>query len=294
MVKRAKESGPAEEIVQAEQPASGIVAVVEPPIQPMEPVPTGPTLGQRVGRFFRFLLWLVIVLVILGALAAGLYFGLPLAYQKYILPVQENTAQLARLNNRLAQSEIAIADLQSKLETAQTELAQQAQTISDLTGKVQNIEEQIATSTQTLAALEQMQSSLQAQSDAADAELARQIKLLKSMELLSRARLFMYQSNFGLARLDVQTARDLLAQVQPAAPEELADDLTEVIYRLDLTLTNLPGFPVAASDDLDIAWQVLLAGLPEPQATPVSTETPVPEVTATPTPQATVEPTATP
>ena len=76
MPKRVKESAPAEEIVQAEQPASEIVAVVEPPIQPMESAPTGPTgptFGQRVGRFFAALLRLVIFLIVLAALAAGLY-----------------------------------------------------------------------------------------------------------------------------------------------------------------------------------------------------------------------------
>jgi hypothetical protein len=293
MAKRVKESEPTEEIVQAEQPASEIVAVVEPPIQPMEPAPTRPTFGQRVGRFFAALLRLVIIMIVLGAIAAGLYFGLPLIYQKYILPVQENTAQLSRLNNRLAQNEIAIADLQAKLEAAQTAQAQQAQSLADLEGKVQKIEEQIAAHTQSLAALEQIQSTLQAQIDATDAEVARQIKLLKSMELLSRARLFMYQSNFGLARQDVQTARDLLAEVQPTVPADFFDDLAEIIHRLDMTLVNLPAFPVAASDDLDIAWQILLGGLPQSQAA-VVTETPVPEVTTTPTPQATVEPTATP
>jgi len=301
MTKRNKESEPAEEIVQAEQPASEIVAVVEPPIQPMESAPTGPTgptFGQRVGRFFAALLRLVIFLIVLAALAAGLYFALPLVYQNYILPVQENTAQLTQLKTRLAQNEITIAGLQTKLDAAQTAQAQQAQSISDLDGKVQKIEEQIAARTQSLAALEQAQSALQAQNDATDAEVERQINLMKSMELLSRARLFMYQSNYGLARIDVQTARDLLAKVQPTAPADFADDLAEVIHRLDLTLANLPTFPVAASDDLDIAWQILLGGLPQPPAIPVTatpaSETPIPEATATPTPSGTVEPTATP
>jgi len=275
--------------------------VVEPPIQPMESAqagPTGPTFGQRVGRFFAALLRLVIFLIVLAALAAGLYFALPLVYQNYILPVQENTAQLTQLKTRLAQNEITIAGLQTKLDAAQTAQAQQAQSISDLDGKVQKIEEQIAARTQSLAALEQAQSALQAQNDATDAEVERQINLMKSMELLSRARLFMYQSNYGLARIDVQTARDLLAKVQPTAPADFADDLAEVIHRLDLTLANLPTFPVAASDDLDIAWQILLGGLPQPPAIPVTatpaSETPIPEATATPTPSGTVEPTATP
>jgi len=296
MPKRVKESAPAEEIIQADQPASEIVAVEVPQAETVEAAPTGPTFGQRVRWFFGFLLRLILTLIVLALIAVGLSYSLPLVYQNYILPVQENTAQLTQLKTRLAQNEITMAGLQTKLDAAQTAQAQQAQSISDLDGKVQKIEEGIAARTQSLAALEQAQSALQAQNDATDAELERQINLMKSMELLSRARLFMYQSNYGLARIDVQTARDLLAKVQPTA--DFADELAEVIHRLDLTLANLPAFPVAASDDLDIAWQILLGGLPQPQAVPVTatpvSETPVPEVTATPTPSATVEPTATP
>jgi hypothetical protein len=308
MAKKAKEPEPAEEIIQAEPPASEIVAVPEAPIEqqvepPVEAAPppsdsAGPTLGQRVKRFLVFLLRLVMILIILVAVAVGLAYSVPLLYQKYVQPVQDNSAQLEQLKTRVAQNEIAIAGLQSKLEAVQTEQAQQAQSLSELDGKVLKIEEQIAAHTETLSALDQVQTMLQAKTDATDAEVTRQIKLMKSMELLSRARLFMYQSNFGLARQDVQIARDLLAEIQPTAPEPLATELAEVIRRLDLTLANLPNFPVAASDDLDIAWQILLAGIPEPQATPLAetpaTETPIPELTATPTPNPTVEPTATP
>jgi hypothetical protein len=101
----------------------------------------------------------------------------------------------------------------------------------------------------------------------------------------------------------VQIGRDLLATVQPDAPAPLGDELEAVVQRLDMTLSNLPNFPVAASDDLDIAWQILLAGLP--QATPTLSETPTPagtlsgtpgatEVTFTPTPQRTIQPSMTP
>jgi uncharacterized coiled-coil protein SlyX len=206
--------------------------------------------------------------------------------------VQENTTQLERLQTQQSQNEQTIADLQTRLTAMETQQAQQAESLANLDSRVTDIETEIAAHTKSLTALENMQATLQAQTDANSAELERQIKLLKGMELLSRARLYMYQSNFGLAKQDAQTARDLLATVQPDAPETLADDLTAVILRLDLALSNLPGFPVAASDDLDIAWQILLGGLPQPQT--VISETPTPEVTLTPTPQVTVEPTVTP
>ncbi len=118
------------------------------------------------------------------------------------------------------------------------------------------------------------------------------------MELLSRARLFLYQSNFGLARSDAQAARDVLAEMQSTAPESKQKDLTEALFRLELVIKNLPDFPVAASDDLDIAWQILMDGYPVPSTatpTPVATLPPIEETaTPTPVPDSTATPTAIP
>ena len=302
MAKRSKESMSAEEITPMEAPAvqepavetRAIVPSVEPPAAPPPPQSTGPSLGQRIGRFVRFLFTLILILLLLGGIGAGLYFGLPFVYEKYVLPVQQNTAQLAGLQTQQAQSEQAIADLQSKLSAVEAAQTEQASSLSDLGARVSDLEKEIAAHTQTLAALDEMQKQLAEQGQAANAELSRQVDLLRAMELLSRARLFMYQSNFGLAKVDVQTARDILADVQPTAPEPLAAELKEVLLRLDLTLSNLPSFPVAASDDLDIAWQVLLGGLPptEPTPAPTTTVEPLPQPSATPLP--TFTPTAVP
>jgi uncharacterized coiled-coil protein SlyX len=254
--------------------------------------------GQRIGQFFRFLFRLVLVVLLLGVIGAGLYFGLPLVYQRYILPVQENTDQLRQLREQQGQSEQTIAELQARLAVLETAQADGAQAVAGLETRVGELETEIAAHTETLAALDAMLAETQAQNEALGAELERQIKMVKGMELLARARLFMYQSNFGLARQDVQTARDLLAPLQADAPTELADDLNAVLLRLDLTLSNLPDFPVAASDDLDIAWQILLGGVPQPLAgsTPVLEATPTATPITTPTPAATesVTPTATP
>jgi hypothetical protein len=97
-------------------------------------------------------------------------------------------------------------------------------------------------------------------------------------------------------------SRDLLAAVQDDAPRSLAEDLEIILLHIDLALSNLPNFPVAASDDLDIAWQILLTGsAPTPTRaagtpTPAGTlsATPNTTVTATPRTTATVRPTVTP
>ncbi len=286
---------------------TGMVKVVDPfydsPVAieaqsepPPPPKPARPSFGQRVRRFFDFLLRLVAAVIILGVIGLGLYYGLPLLYRKYVVPVQQNTAGLAELQAQQKKNEQQLADLQSRLKTLETGQTQNSQALSQLDGRVSDIETQIAAHTKSLAALDRMQSELQAQDKATAAELQRQINVLKAMELLSRARLFMYQSNFGLARQDIQMARDLLAEIQPDAPKDFAADLEAVIRRLDLVLSDLPNFPVAASDDLTIAWQILLSGIPEagptPGPTPVPTATGTPTPVSTPTAQETAQPTA--
>jgi hypothetical protein len=223
-------------------------------------------------------------LLILAIISVALYYLLPWLYQKYITPVEQNTVQVRELQSRLEQTELELASLQTRLETIETVQNQHDGSLTEIDERLTDIETEITARTESLAALERMQSELQAQNQATSAELQRQINLLKSMELLSRARLFMYQSNFGLAELDVQIARDLLAMIRPDAPHSLADELDAVLLRLDLTMSNLPNFPVAASDDLDIAWQILLSGLPK--VTPTVSETPTLVVTLSSTPAA--------
>lgn len=302
MAKRAKASEPSE-------PAAGIVKAVDPlSDEPVAgdakpealPAPSGPSFGQRVRRFFEFLLRLVALLTILAIISLALYYALPVLYQSYIVPVEQNTTQVVELQSQQEQTEQQLAALQTRLQTIETVQNEHDGSLTNLDQRLTDIETEINARTQSLTALENMQSELQAKNEAASAELQRQIDLLKAMELLSRARLFMYQSNFGLAEQDVQIARDLLATVEPDAPDSLADDLDAVVLRLDMTLSSLPDFPVAASDDLDSAWQILLSGLPQPTPTvsetptPAGTLSPTPVATLTPTPPATLEPTATP
>ncbi len=319
MAKRAKASEPSEPelekgIVLADEPAASsdpphVYARPEPPpapprVPPEAPprTPTGPSFGERVGRFFRFLFRLVLLLILLGLLSVALYLALPWLYERFLRPVEQNTAQVRELQSRQEQTEQELADLQARLETMEAGQNQNGDTFTELDQRLSEIEAEINARTESLATLEQMLSDLEGQNEAHSVELERQINILKAMELLSRARLSMYQSNFGLAKQDVQIARDLLATVQPTSPKASAAELNAVMLRLDMTLSNLPDFPVAASDDLDIAWQILLSGLPEATPTMVGTPTlvgtlsatPTGIVTSTPTPVVTVSPTATP
>ncbi len=107
-------------------------------------------------------------------------------------------------------------------------------------------------------------------------KLRHEIELSRVIELLSRGRLYLAQSNFGSAKADIQAARDLLAEL--AAENDKT--LQSAIARLDIGLENLPDFPVVAIGDVDMAWQLLINGLPTELDTPVETKAP-----STPTPE---------
>lgn len=295
MAKRGKEPAP----------ESGIVKVVDPlydapvPVDiPEPPAPSGPTVGQRVRRFFELLLRLISWVIIFAVFGAALYYAVPLLYQRFVVPVEQNTVQVAELQAQQQQLEQQLSALQEKFTALETGQGENSQSLTELDDRLGQVETGIDSHTESLAALEEMQSELQKQDELTSSELARQIDLMKSMELLSRARLYMYQSNFGLARADVQAARELLIEIRRDAKSSLAKELDAVIQRLDLVLTNLPNFPVAAADDLDIAWQILISGMPaldtSATAIPAGTlsSTPAPTLTATVSPP--TQPTPTP
>jgi len=292
MAKRVKEPIPESDIVKVVDPLYDAPVTVEE-VNETPPAPLGPSAGERIRRFFEVFLRLVSWVIIFTVFGAALYYGLPFLYQRFVQPVQQNTAQMVQLQSQQEQTEQELADLQTRLNALEMGQSQNTDSLTELDNRVDGIETEIEARTQSLSALEKMQSELQAQNEETSAELDRQINLLRAMELLSRARLFMYQSNFGLARQDVQIANDLLVEIRPDAPQSLAAELDAVIHRLELTLSNLPNFPVAASDDLDIAWQILLSGMPQ---TPVAASiTPASEVmTTTPEATLTVTPSATP
>jgi hypothetical protein len=259
-----------------EETALAPLPAQESPPEPVEaPRPASPAIskpkpgfGQRLGRafvgFLKFLFVLLIIAVIFGGIGAGLYFGLPYLHTAYVVPVNQNTARIAQVAEQQAQDRL----------TLQAEIANLKTEIVDLQGRdlkfetqVAEIEKSVAGHTAALAQLEEMQSTLDQAADqqraGLNAELSRQIELTRAIELLSRARLYLSQSNFGQARQDVLLARDLLAGLKDDFAEAERAPLDAALFRLDLVLENLPGFPVIAVDDLNIAWNLLVLGEPE-------------------------------
>jgi uncharacterized coiled-coil protein SlyX len=265
-----------------------------------------PTLSfwSRLGRAFVNILRYLLILALIAGVVAAIYYGAPYLYEKFILPIEANTARLEEIENKQAadieQLTNQIADLKSRLADLETRQTTSAQTLAEAQGQITALESAVLSHSETLKQLDAMQAaldklslassdheSLLEESNFALAEVQRQVTLSRAIEMLSRARLYLYESNFGLARLDVQDARDLLLTLQSDIPTEKNATLQEVITRLDLALGNLPAFPVTAVDDLDIAWQLLVNGLPDlPASTSLpdsANETPLPTEEVTPT-----------
>jgi cell division protein FtsB len=295
MAKRAKETPPESGIVKVVDPLYDEPIAVEMPQTP----PASSGLGARVRRFFELLLRLISWVIIFTVFGAALYYGVPLLYQRFVAPVEQNTFQMAELQSRQEQLETQLAELQERYSTLESEQGQSIESLTDMDERISQLESGIDSHTKSLAVLEKMQAELDAQNETISTELKHQIDQMKAVELLSRARLYMYQSNFGLAKQDVQIGRDLLIDLRQSAIGSPANNLDAVIRRLDLVLSNLPSFPVAASDDLDIAWQILVTGMPPvvdaaATAVPAGSLSATPAATITPTPQQTSQPTATP
>lgn len=211
---------------------------------------------RRLGRAFRSfmiaLLKLIMLAILFAAVGALFYYGLPYIQRTFIAPVEENTAQIDTIESE-------IAALQTQLDAMNTRVTALEGSIEAHTISIQKLEEMQV----------RLETELQESNDAILLELKHEVMFTRALDILARGRLYLAQSNFGLAETDVQSAHDLLVELNAEKNDGV---LTQTISRLDLALDNLPEFPVVASGDLEIAWQILMFGDVPP--TPTSTPTP--------------------
>lgn len=211
----------------------------------------------------------------------------------------QNVAE-ADKESRLA----ALETIQSPISTAMQTVNQQSNQIGTLQARISSLQStqqalviNSAVLAQTAASQDTAIQTLSVEWDGAKGEVAsalQDVELLKAMELLSRARLNLYQNNLGLAQQDIQSAREIILAVYAGGSGEQAAAPAAILARLDSALERLPGMPVAASDDIEGAWYLLAMGLDQinqavsPVATIVPDQTPTPlqtlSLTPTPTP----------
>jgi len=172
MAKREKESAPESGLVKVVDPLYDASVAVDVSHEP--PPPSGPSVGQRVRRFFEVLLRLISWVIIFHCLRCSLYYGVPMLYQRFVAPVEQNTAQMAELHSQQEQTEQELTNLQEQIKSLQEGQSQNVKSLVDLEKRAGELdkrlgktETEIAAHTKSLAALEKIQSELQAQDEAA-------------------------------------------------------------------------------------------------------------------------------
>ncbi len=252
----------------------------------------------RSGTAGRVIGWIIVVLLLAAAVFAAIKWGLPFINEKFIKPVESNAA--------------TITDLASQQTADVTLLNQQIATLQArvvvLETRADGVDQSLKTLDASLAELQAAQDALSdqlaLQKDDLLQELSNQITLVRAVDLLSRSRLYLSESNYGLAKTDLETSRVLLYGLLDLVPADQVNGLKTVISRIDLAIGNLPAYPVVAVYDVDTAWQLLIDGLPNvpelavtpvllpPSDTPTPTATlePTLETSATPTPEVTPTP----
>jgi uncharacterized coiled-coil protein SlyX len=309
-------------------PPPGSQRVAAPASDAATGQPPAPARTRR-RRSMRWVVDLVLAVLIGIGIAVLLYLVVPPAYTRVVENQAGNEAALAGLEaeNATLRAEVSaaltgqdatlVAGQAARLEAEEAltaRLAALETRIATLEDRVNDDENALATQSAELADLHAMLDDTTEQLDAVDAGLSalqdelpgeaeltaldRQILFIRAWQEMLRARLRLLEGNAGLAADDLERALVTLAQVDTeSATADQRSALDQVTTRLQAALETLEEQPVAASNDLEVAWYTL-GGLIEPVSAQgggeAATPTPTPETTPTPTPTSTLDPTPTP
>lgn len=197
----------------------------------------------------------------------------------------------------ITQTQVAYLPTLAALQTAsanqQVDFEQQRAALDDLQERLTRLEsDSNAAIDQLDAALAGLEGRIQTLQTAQDQSVSQtalhnELQLLRAMNLLTRARYYLVANNTSLAEVDIRAAITIIQQLQHSLLADQTIYLAELEDYLNAALVNLPGQPVAADNQLQGAWELLLQGLPNldstPQPTPIGqTPTHTPTATATP------------
>jgi C4-type Zn-finger protein len=233
-------------------------------------------LGRRIISFF---IRLFLVVLVGAAIGTGAYYGIPALYRDFIQPIQTNTQRVAALEEDLAIVQVEIRERQSTLSTSIADvegaMALQREDLAALSAQSEGLEtrmDQLQTELEGVQLLserfQEVEGDLDRLSERLDAleisieeedppieQIQRQIQLLRVMELVTRARMWIIQDNFGEAIDDLTVAKEALETLDATSDD---GSLVPIIERLDQTLFEISLSPVIAADDLEIVWQLLI------------------------------------
>jgi hypothetical protein len=236
----------------------------------------------------------------IGALIGGLiFYGFVTFNRQWIQPQQSANIRLEDLETRQASSqslfESRLEDLAARIVLLENQQSEDKESLSSLAGDIRRLEDNIADHSKSLDKIDSLQKELQklaelstisstqvakviieqSSQDTPLAALKRDLQVLQAQQFLSRARMYLVQNNYGLASADLRSARDIISSLNQSTTPGQKPVVDSWLERLDMAIGNLPDSPVVASDDLEQAWALLAAGLPNSmdekplQATPL-------------------------
>ena len=275
---------------------------------------------RAIGAFFKILLRLTVVIVLGTLIGLGLYYGTPWVYHTFVRPVQENTARMTALEQRLAQEqaraktdlqnfEARLTALETALQDARDEsanrdeaLATQAEALRAATARIAALEAALLEAEADVKAQAAMLADLQIELERAqehitakDTAISEQVELLEgrvallqTAQALLRVRLLLLEENpraaadaVNLAIAHLERARTLLPELEPRLAL-LLTRMTEL-----QTLIEQRSFRVGL--ELEALWaEVMELVLPAPveeAPAPIPAEA-TPPVSPLPTPPA--------
>jgi hypothetical protein len=176
----------------------------------------------------------VVLILLGGAVFAAIKWGIPFVYDRYIKPVENNAASITDLADQ-QKAEIVRLD---------EEIAALQERAATLEARADSVDQSLAAQDASLLQLENMQKLLDSDFSIHKtevlAELSNQLSMTRSIELISRSRLYLSESNFGLAKADLQAARDLLYTLLEKLPAGLPNVPAQAVTPVILPSTETP------------------------------------------------------
>lgn len=288
---------------------------------PSRQASSGNAFWRAVGGFFKFMLRLIFVIVLGLLIGAALYFGVPWIYRTFVRPVQENTARITALEQRVTQEqaraktdlqnfEERLTTLETALQEAREELANrdealtsQTEALSETNAQVSSLETDLLAVEADVKAqgeilvdlkaeLEVLQESVAGKDEVVDQKVAvleGRVALLRTAQDLLRVRLLLLEGDSRAAAEATTLAIGHLEQARILLPD-LEPALTPLKLRLQelQTLINERSFRVGL--ELEALWaEVMELVLPPAvmETTPATTPVEVtPGLSPLPTPPA--------
>jgi len=277
------------------------------------------TAGSVLMGIIRWLFRLFMV-VLIGAVIGGVLYYLFLnIYRQAIEPLQNNAARISALETAQSvsreQRDDRLEQIGDRLAVLEDERTLDIEALDELQGDLATLDKALEEQDTLLAEIEDMQEDIDKLEDIVTYEatqvmgiiatqraeeapinvVQQELKVVKAMQLLSRSRLYLMQNNYGSAKLDIENTLAVLAELKDEVPAYQVETVEEWITRLELAADNLPGKPALASDDMEIAWRLIVEGLPAKADAADADGTPEPFIlTATPLSGTNATATATP